>query len=107
LFLFQLQRNILATCPRVTRFKIDWGDTEDSENLPPPSNTENESNQMAVDMEGLSKPTDRLEAAMKGQVAGNNGCAPGLVLSGSSTDIGLSGSIGASSTTMDTEPMQM
>ena len=21
----QLQRNILATCPRVTRFKIDWG----------------------------------------------------------------------------------
>lgn len=24
----KLQRNILATCPRVTRFKIDWGDSD-------------------------------------------------------------------------------
>ena len=107
LIVFQLQRNILATCPRVTRFKIDWGDNEDAENLPPPSNTENESNQMAVDLEGISKPTDRLEAAMKGQTAGNNGCAPGVILSGSSTDVGLSASLGSSSTAMDTEPMQM
>jgi histone chaperone ASF1 len=46
----KLQRNILATCPRVTRFKIDWGDgtpsggdgeqqtdQQNSENVPPPS----------------------------------------------------------------------
>lgn len=26
----KLQRNILATCPRVTRFKIDWGDEVES-----------------------------------------------------------------------------
>lgn len=45
----RLQRNILATSPRVTRFKIDWGDGEDGENVPPPNNTENESNQMAID----------------------------------------------------------
>lgn len=46
---FQLQRNILATCPRVTRFKIDWGSGEDAENVPPSANTENESNQMSVE----------------------------------------------------------
>jgi len=27
----KLQRNILATCPRVTRFKIDWGDADTCE----------------------------------------------------------------------------
>lgn len=42
----KLQRNILATCPRVTRFKIDWDDNPDSENIPPMQNTETESNQM-------------------------------------------------------------
>ena len=47
-FALQLQRNILATCPRVTRFKIDWGDTDESENVAPPMNTENESNQMEL-----------------------------------------------------------
>jgi histone chaperone ASF1 len=36
----KLQRNILATCPRVTRFKIDWGDQEECENLAPVSNME-------------------------------------------------------------------
>src|SRR6218665_1585481 len=45
----QLQRNILATCPRVTRFKIDWGDTEASENVAPSMSTESESNQMLYD----------------------------------------------------------
>ena len=39
LFRPQLQRNILATCPRVTRFKIDWGDSGgasgSNENQPP------------------------------------------------------------------------
>ena len=47
--LFQLQRNILATCPRVTRFKIDWGMPTESENKPPAVNPENESNQMSMD----------------------------------------------------------
>lgn len=54
----KLQRNILATCPRVTRFKIDWGDGEGiatNENQPPAISFENaESNQMAVD--GNSAP---------------------------------------------------
>lgn len=50
----KLQRNILATCPRVTRFKIDWADAEmgegcSSENVAPPLNTESESNQMMMD----------------------------------------------------------
>lgn len=44
-----MQRNILATCPRVTRFKIDWGDGNDVENQPPASSTGNESNQMAIE----------------------------------------------------------
>ncbi|KAK3091601.1 hypothetical protein FSP39_021077 [Pinctada imbricata] len=51
----KVERNILATNPRVTRFKIDWDDTTeeskaaDSENVPPIQSTESESNQMAVD----------------------------------------------------------
>jgi histone chaperone ASF1 len=45
----KLQRNILATCPRVTRFKIDWGDNEGNENVAPSMSTESESNQMAFD----------------------------------------------------------
>jgi hypothetical protein len=51
----QLQRNILATCPRVTRFKIDWGDGEGSENVAPVNNTENESNQMAMEQSNDSR----------------------------------------------------
>jgi histone chaperone ASF1 len=31
----KLQRNILATNPRVTRFKIDWDDQPGEENMPP------------------------------------------------------------------------
>ncbi|KAL4236982.1 ASF1 anti-silencing function 1 [Mactra antiquata] len=47
----KLMRNILATNPRVTRFKIDWDDnqstaTENGENIPPVHNLESESNQM-------------------------------------------------------------
>lgn len=41
----QLQRNILATNPRVTRFRIDWNDGENSENVPP-TQIGGESNQM-------------------------------------------------------------
>jgi len=37
----KLQRNILATSPRVTRFKIDWDDNPGVDGLPtPPSSTE-------------------------------------------------------------------
>ncbi|KAK4303682.1 hypothetical protein Pmani_024325 [Petrolisthes manimaculis] len=34
----KLQRNILGTQPRVTKFKIDWDDAKDSENIPPAEN---------------------------------------------------------------------
>ena len=52
-----MTRNILATNPRVTRFKIDWDDnqTENGENIPPESNLESESNQMCVDSAQISK----------------------------------------------------
>ncbi|KTF82198.1 hypothetical protein cypCar_00033739 [Cyprinus carpio] len=43
MFVFQLQRNILASNPRVTRFHINWEATldkmEDSENVDPAPNT--------------------------------------------------------------------
>lgn len=47
----KLMRNILATNPRVTRFKIDWDDNqtspvENGENIPPAHSLESESNQM-------------------------------------------------------------
>lgn len=41
----RLQRNILATNPRVTRFKIDWDDNPGVENIPP-SSSNMDSNQM-------------------------------------------------------------
>ena len=46
-FYLQLERSILATSPRVTRFKIDWDDnaTENGENVPPAQSTDSESNQ--------------------------------------------------------------
>lgn len=42
----RLQRNILATNPRVTRFKIDWDDNPGVENIPPPLPSNMDSNQM-------------------------------------------------------------
>lgn len=42
----RLQRNILATNPRVTRFKIDWDDNPGVENIPPSSSSNVDSNQM-------------------------------------------------------------
>jgi len=48
-FIFQLERSILATNPRVTRFKIDWDDDgSPKENVPPSQNPESESNQMML-----------------------------------------------------------
>lgn len=32
----EINRNILASQPRVTKFKIDWDDAKESENIPPP-----------------------------------------------------------------------
>lgn len=48
----KLNRNILATCPRVTKFRIDWGDGEGTsadnaqENTPPEESTESVSNSL-------------------------------------------------------------
>jgi len=58
-------RNILGDKPRVTRFKIDWDDTvsqvpDNSENVPPPVNTESESNQMGF---GSSRPLEEVKQA--------------------------------------------
>ncbi|KAG1678563.1 Histone chaperone asf1 [Nymphon striatum] len=51
----KMQRNILATSPRVTRFKIDWDDNPGEENVPPNHNTD--SNQMImVQEESASGP---------------------------------------------------
>lgn len=51
-----MQRNILATNPRVTRFKIDWEDNPGDENVAPLQNTD--SNQMSVvhDQNSMSEP---------------------------------------------------
>lgn len=48
-----LQRSILATCPRVTRFRIDWNDAgsagENSENQAPPGSPQQQNNQMVTE----------------------------------------------------------
>ena len=85
---FQLQRNILATCPRVTRFKIDWGDGEENlENMPPSTLEHNAaSNQMmSIDcnMVGKSLSDVVAEASSKAPVLsanGSNSCSNGLEL---------------------------
>lgn len=54
----KLVRNILATRPRVTRFKIDWDDNqslENGENVPPAQSLESESNQMTAANKPLSE----------------------------------------------------
>lgn len=63
---FQLQRNILGSQPRVTKFKIDWDDAKDSENIPPSENGEGaaSSSQNSVDM----KPALAVESS-------NSACA--------------------------------
>ena len=73
------------------------------------SSTENESNQMPVDVESAQKPalTDRLEAAMKGQTSNGKGCSTGVIVGGSSTDLGSSSAFCASSNTVEPEPMQI
>ncbi|WAR22691.1 ASF1-like protein, partial [Mya arenaria] len=60
-------QNILATNPRVTRFKIDWDDivmpvnTENGENIPPPASLESESNQMGMSGSRLLEETKQAQ----------------------------------------------
>lgn len=86
----QLQRNILATCPRVTRFKIDWADMEtgegSTENVAPPANTESESNQMMDSSEPVpNKPVfaGGLREDSTGGIPGTASVAPVAVLTDS------------------------
>lgn len=100
----KLQRNILATCPRVTRFKVDWGDGEGTSNEnqpPPPSGIENtESNQMAVDTNPTpSAAGDIPLKPLPGQSMDSN--SVGAVLN----DKSQNGLPAAAST--ESEPMQM
>ena len=82
----QLQRNILATCPRVTRFKIDWADMEmgegSCENVAPPANTESESNHMM----DSSEPVVNKPAFAGGVREDSVGGIPGT---GSAAPVGL------------------
>jgi len=89
-FSLQLQRNILATCPRVTRFKIDWADMEtgegSTENVAPPANTESESNQMMDSSEPVpNKPVfaGGLREDSTGGIPGTASVAPVAVLTDS------------------------
>lgn len=111
----KLQRNLLATCPRVTRFKIDWGEGEDSENVPPASNTENESNQMTVEPSGDSRPTHK-EETMDAPLAGGSK-TDGLVAAAAAAGGNSNGPVSAAPTqaaeipvnsgSSSAEPMQM
>ncbi|CAL4089401.1 unnamed protein product, partial [Meganyctiphanes norvegica] len=62
----KLQRNILGSQPRVTKFKIDWDDAKDNENIPPAENTGDAStSQNSVD----------LKTSMLAEVNSNSACA--------------------------------
>merc|ERR1712212_1037085 len=53
----KLQRNILGSQPRVTKFKIDWDDAKDSENIPPSENAASDgasTSQHSADLKGVS-----------------------------------------------------
>ncbi|ROT64764.1 histone chaperone asf1 [Penaeus vannamei] len=53
----KLQRNILGTQPRVTKFKIDWDDAKDSENIPPSENAASDgasTSQNSTDLKGVT-----------------------------------------------------
>jgi len=64
----KLQRNILATNPRVTKFKINWdsNSTENSENIPPKTDPNQMSSENSQSLEGPLKsgtPASGLQAA--------------------------------------------
>jgi len=56
----KLQRNILATNPRVTKFKINWDSTENNENVPP----KRDSNQIS-DSNSHGENSQSMEAPLK------------------------------------------
>lgn len=56
----KLQRNILGSQPRVTKFKIDWDDARDSENIPPSENVAENSSSSQTTTE-QQKPVPMLE----------------------------------------------
>ena len=105
----QLQRNILATCPRVTRFKIDWGDGEDNiENMPPSTLEDNSASNHMMSMDynsvGKSLKDDVAEALLKASAPllgtnGGNSCSNGLDL--------LNGRMTSEIKSSGAEPMQM
>lgn len=86
----KLQRNILATCPRVTRFRIDWSDAGDnSENVAPCQSTESESNQMATDgnsVDCYNKQVDQFMAAAAMNTANSDMLKERMLVNGSTTD---------------------
>jgi len=69
----KLQRNILATNPRVTKFKINWDNnaTENSENIPPPKVDPNQMS--AENSQSLEGP---LKASSNG--VGSHGAVVGM-----------------------------
>jgi len=63
----KLQRNILATNPRVTKFKINWDDkTENSENVHPKVDSNQMSSENSQSMDGLLKPGNGLPPSSVG-----------------------------------------
>lgn len=52
----KMQRNILATNPRVTRFKIDWEDNPGEENVPPLHANDSNHMNVTVDHNSLNEP---------------------------------------------------
>jgi len=57
----KLQRNILATNPRVTKFKINWDDkTENSENVDPKVDSSQMSSENSQSMDGPPKSSNGL-----------------------------------------------
>ncbi|KAK8736943.1 hypothetical protein OTU49_004737 [Cherax quadricarinatus] len=64
----KLQRNILGSQPRVTKFKIDWDDAKDAENIPPSENASEgaSTSQNSSDMKPvLSMETSNSACAME------------------------------------------
>jgi len=90
----QLQRNILATCPRVTRFRIDWSDNaENSENVAPQKSTESESNQMNTDasVDGFNKQVEQFMASAAMSTGSADMLKERMLLNAATTDNGLNG----------------
>ena len=103
----------------MTRFKIDWGPTVQSENKPPAVNTENESNQMSLDSGMADKSKTIREETMDAPVLGKsdtsniqqsigvNGGAFGCAISTDSNGMDMNVQPPLVSVGSASEPMQM